>query len=114
MTSSRKSTRPSEVKKNVILFPSKLHSTSTSFMSRPWSSILRLQISSASRSRFLFISATRLSFSVATRTTGRIGGITFSSGTKWLPMTHCAYSRPFEVSTMTSSPVSTVLPPAAK
>ena len=114
LTSSRKSTRPSEVKKKVILFPSKLHSTSTSFMSRPWSSIFFLQMSKASRSRFLLISATRRSFSVATRTTGRMGGMTFSSGTKWLPMTHWANSRPLEVSTMTSCPISTVFPAAAK
>ena len=38
-TSARKSTRPSEVKKKMILEPSKLYSTPTSFMSRPWRSI---------------------------------------------------------------------------
>ena len=50
-TSSRKSTRPSEVKKNTILLPSKLHSTRTSFMSSPRSAIFLWQMPKASFSR---------------------------------------------------------------
>ena len=47
-TRARKSTRPSEVKKKMILLPSKLYSTSTSFMSRPWRSTSCWQIFMAS------------------------------------------------------------------
>ena len=42
-TRARKSTRPSAVKKKRILFPSKLHSTLTSFMSSFCSAILSRQ-----------------------------------------------------------------------
>ena len=44
-TSSRKSTRPSAVKKKRILLPSKAHSADTSCMSRPWSRIFCRQTS---------------------------------------------------------------------
>ena len=46
-TSSRKSTRPSAVKKNRILLPSKAHSADTSCMSSLWSSIFFMQTSNA-------------------------------------------------------------------
>ena len=51
-TSSRKSTRPSAVKKKMILLPSKLHSTFTSFISSPWAAIFFSQMPKASFSRF--------------------------------------------------------------
>ena len=50
-TNSRKSTRPSAVKKKRILLPSKLHSTRTSFISSLWAAIFFWQISKASFSR---------------------------------------------------------------
>ena len=52
-TSSRKSTRPSDVKKKMILLPSKLLSTRTSFMSSPRSAIFFWQTSKALFSRVL-------------------------------------------------------------
>ena len=51
LTSSRKSTRPSAVKKKMILLPSKLHSTRTSFISRWWAAIFFSQMEKASFSR---------------------------------------------------------------
>ena len=50
-TSSRKSTRPSAVKKKMILLPSKLHSTLTSFISSLWAAIFFSQMAKASLSR---------------------------------------------------------------
>ena len=50
-TSSRKSTRPSAVKKKMILLPSKLHSTLTSFISSLWLAIFFSQTAKASFSR---------------------------------------------------------------
>ena len=104
-TSSRKSTRPSAVKKNMVLFPSKLHSTSTSFISSPCSAIFFWQIAKASFSRFLLSAATRRSSSVAMRATGRSGCTTALSSTGWLPQVTSAISSPLEVSTITLSPV---------
>jgi len=113
-TRSRKSTLPSAVKKNVVLLPSKLHSTSTSFISRPCSRIFFSQMPKASFSRFLLISATRRSDSVATRTTGRSGCTTVLSSTWWFPRQHSASSSPLAVSTTTQSPAATLLLPGAK
>ena len=104
-TSSRKSTRPFEVKKKVVLLPSKLHSTSTSFMSRPCSAIFCSQMTKASFSLFLLISATRRSSAVASLTTPRSGCTTAVSSTVWLPWQQSAISSPFEVSTITFSPL---------
>ena len=113
-TSSRKSTRPSAVKKNRILFPSKLHSTRTSFISSLCWRIFFWQMSKASFSRARLWAAVRRSFSVATRTMGRRGWMTQQSSTGWLPMVHWAYSRPWAVSTMTWSPVCTCTSPGSK
>ena len=114
LTSSRKSTLPSDVKKKMVLLPSKLHSTSTNFMSRPCSAIFFWHIPYASFSRCLFISATRRSSFVAILTTGRSGCTTALSSTIWLPQEQSAISSPLLVSTMTCSPVFTLLPLGAK
>ena len=103
-TRARKSTRPSEVKKNKILLPSKLYSALTSFMSRPCSSTFRWQISRACFSRPLFRSAALASSGVALRTTGRRGAVSSISSTILLARTHWAYSIPRVVSTITPSP----------
>ena len=114
LTSSRKSTRPSDVKKNMVLLPSKLHSTSTSFMSRPCSAIFCLQMENASFSRRWLISSMRRSSFVAMRASERSGCTTVSSGTAWLPCTHSASSSPRDVSTTTFSPVRTAIPCGSK
>ena len=48
-TRARKSTRPSDVKKNTTLLPSKLYSAPTSFISRPWSAIFCWQMDKIGR-----------------------------------------------------------------
>ena len=106
-TSSRKSTRPSAVKKNRILLPSKLHSTRTSFISSLCWRIFFWHTSKASFSLARLRSSTRRSWSVAMRTMGRKGSTTCSSGTSWFPSAHWAYSSPCAVSTITCSPAVT-------
>ena len=75
-TSSRKSTRPSAVKKNRILLPSKEHSTRTSFMSSPCWAIFFWHTAKASFSFSRESCRLRLSFSVASRSTLRRGSTT--------------------------------------
>ena len=101
---------PSEVKKNMVFVPSKLHSTSTSFMSSPCWAIFCWQISKASFSRCTLSWAMRRSSFVAMRCTGRRGWTTAVSATAWLPWAQSAISRPLEVSTITLSPVRTSKP----
>ena len=109
-TSSRKSTRPSAVKKKMILAPSKPQLTFTSFISRPWSAIFFSQMSKASLSFRRFRSTVARSASVARRSTGQRGWTTALSSTSWLPTVQVANSRPWAVSTTTSSPIFSVRP----
>ena len=101
LTSSRKSTRPSAVKKNRILLPSKAHSADTSCMSRPWAWIFCWQTSKARFSFCSFSALMRSSFSVARRSTRRSGGTMSLRGTGWLPAAQIPYSWPRAVSMMT-------------
>ena len=75
-TSSRKSTRPSAVKKKSSLLPSKELSARTSFISRPRWAIFFWQTAKASFSRARAICRLRRSFSVAGRSTRRRGSTT--------------------------------------
>ena len=113
-TRARKSTLPSEVKKKRILFPSKLYSTSTSFISRPCWAIFSRQMPKARCSFSLFRRTVSRSRSVARRTMGRRGWTTVSSSTMVLPWTHSPYSRPREVSMITPCPGSTGVPWGSK
>ena len=103
-TRARKSTLPSEVKKNKILLPSKLYSALTSFMSRPCSTIFCWHTAKACFSRSRFFSIRRASSGVALRTTGRRGAVSSISSIMLLPRMHWAYSIPRAVSTITPSP----------
>ena len=113
-TRARKSTRPSAVKKKRILLPSKLYSTSTSFISSPWAAIFSWQMAKAFFSFSRFFSTVSRSLSVARRIRGRRGGTTASSSTMVLPWAHSPYSRPREVSIITPWPGSTVWPWGSK
>ena len=113
-TNARKSTRPSEVKKKMILPPSKLYSTCTSFMSSPWRSTSCWQIRRASFSRPRLSRTCFSSFSVAKRTRGRRGCTTASSSTWVLRRTQVPYSRPLPVSTITPWPSATARPMGSK
>ena len=104
LTKARKSTRPSEVKKNRTLFPSKLYSASTSFMSSPCWAIFSWQMAKAFFSFSLFRSRVSLSSWVALRTTGRRGAISSISSIMEFPWVQRPYSVPRVVSTMTPSP----------
>ena len=113
-TSSRKSTRPSEVNVNTTLLPSKVNSQSMSFMGSSRAAIFSLQMRIASGRRASCSASTALSRSVAMRMTFLSGWTTDSSGTSRNGSTTMAYSRPRAVSTMTPCPCSSVRPPAPK
>ena len=100
-TSSRKSTRPSAVKKKMILLPSKLQLTFTSFISSLWSAIFFSQMSNASLSRRRLYSTVRRSLSVAMRSIPLRGLTMALSSTSWLPSVQVANSGPCAVSTIT-------------
>ena len=104
LTSSRKSIRPSAVKKNIILFISNVYSTLISFIGNLRFSIFSRQISKAFSSRSLFFSICFKSFDVACLITGLTGATTESSKTSLGPITTVPYSTPRAVSTITPSP----------
>ena len=98
----------------MILLPSKLAETFTSFMSRPWSAIFFSQMSKASLSFFLLYSTVRRSFSVAIRSMAHRGLTMAESSTSWLPSVQVANSGPWAVSTITWSPIFTCAPLGSK
>ena len=98
----------------MILLPSKLAETFTSFMSRPWSAIFFSQMSKASLSFFLLYSTTRRSFSVAMRSTAHSGLTMAESATSWFPSVQVANSGPWAVCTTTWSPIFTRRPLGSK
>ena len=93
---------------------SKVHSTSTSFISSLWAAIFSWHIFAAVCSFALFCSTIFRSFSVAIRIMGFKGGIILSSSTMRLPMTTSPHSTPRAVSTMTCIPTSGAGLPGAK
>ena len=113
-TKARKSTRPSAVKKKIILEPSKLYSTLTSFISKPCCSICFWAIFMVRPSLALFSSTCLQSRSVAARITGRKGWTTAKSSTMVLARTQVPYSKPLPVSTITPCPSWNCVPLGSK
>ena len=104
-TSSRKSIRPSAVKKNTILFISNVYSTLISFIGNLRLAIFSKHIAKAFSSRSSFFSNCCKSLYVAFLITGLTGITKESLATSFGPITTVPYSTPRAVSTMTPSSI---------
>ena len=101
--------RPSAVKKNTILFLSKVYSTRKRFISHFSFFIFCLHISKASCSRSLFRCICNKSCGVALRKTGLNSALGLNKLGCFGKTTTFPYSMPREVSTITSSLTSTFI-----